>query len=172
MADHTETVQVEFDPQQIAYLELLQLFWDWHNPAYNSSNRQYRNAIFFLNQDQRQQAEKLREQIARKLGKPVQTDIEPATPFYPAEDYHQKYYLRKNDALLAEFKSIYPSAKLLAASTAAARVNGYLGCFGSPEQLAEEIGRLGLSVAAQQQLVKHLGSLCNGFEGVTCPVPQ
>lgn len=172
MGDHTETVRVEFNPQEISYPELLKVFWAGHNPGYNTSNRQYRNAIFYLNEEQRQQAETSRAQIAATLGGPVQTDIEMASRFYPAEDYHQKYYLRRDGTLLAEFKAIYPDEKQLAASTAVARVNGYLGCNGTADGLTGVLGRLGLSADTQQRLVKHLSASCSSFKGVTCPAPQ
>ena len=165
-------MRVEFNPQEITYPELLQVFWAGHNPGYNTSNRQYRNAIFYLNGEQRVQAEKSRAELAARLDVPVQTDIEKLSQFYPAEDYHQKYYLRREGTVLAEFKGIYPDEKQLAASTAVARVNGYLGCNGSAEELTREIGRLGLSASAQQKLVDHLSSSCKRFNGVTCPAPQ
>jgi hypothetical protein len=171
MGDHTETVRVEFNPLEITYPDLLNVFWAGHNPRYNSSRRQYRNAIFFLNDRQRQQAEQSQQQIAVTLDAPVKTDIEAATLFYPAEDYHQKYYLRREGAVHSEFKAIYPDEKQLAASTAVARVNGYLGCNGKPEELTSEIGRLGLSVKGQQRLIEHLSSSCSSFKGVTCPAP-
>lgn len=172
MGDHTETVRVEFNPQEISYPELLKIFWAGHNPRYNSSKRKYRNAIFYLNEQQRQQAEQSRAEIETLLGGSVQTDIEPLSQFYLAEDYHQKYYLRSAEAFFSELKAIYPDEKQLAASTAAARVNGYLGCNGKADGLTREIGRLGLSFTAQQRLAGHLSSSCSSFKGFTCPAPK
>ncbi len=172
MADHTETVRVEFNPQEISYLELLDIFWAGHDPGYNSSYRQYRNAIFYLNDQQRKQAEQSRDKVAIAQGGAVQTDIEPVSQFYPAEDYHQKYYLRNAKALFSELKAVYPDDKQLAASTAAARVNGYLGCNGTADELTREIGLLGLSYAAQKRLAEHLSSSCSSFKGFTCPAPR
>lgn len=172
MADNSETVQVEFNPQEISYAELLRVFWAGHNPRYNTSRRQYRNAIFYLDEEQRLDAEQSRAEITAKSGEPVATDIEPAGRFYPAEDYHQKYYLRRSGTFMAEFKDIYPDEQQLLASTAVARVNGYLGCNGTPENLIKVIGRLGLSAQAQQRLIEHLSSTCSNFSGVTCPAPK
>ena len=73
------------------------------------------------------------------------TDILPAGIFYLAEDYHQKYLLRRNPGLMSEFSRMYPQVRLFIDSTAAAGVNGYLGGHGSTEQLQQEIKRLGLS---------------------------
>jgi len=165
-------VLVEFNPQEISFSDLLKVFWAGHDPGYNTSNRQYRNVIFYLNDEQQKRAEQTRDEVAATLGVAVQTVIEPAGDFYPAEDYHQKYYLRQNRALMAEFNAIYPDAKQFAASTAAARVNGYLGCYGTAEDLTREIGLLGLSPAAQRLLVEHLSANCSRFKGVTCPAPK
>lgn len=162
-------MRVEFDPQLISYAELLQVFWDAHDPGYNTSHRQYRNAIFYRNEEQQRLAEQSRDAIAAKLQRPVQTDIEAAGQYTPAEDYHQKYYLRQRGRLFDEFSRIYPDPRRFAASTAVARVNGYLGCNGSVEQLQHELNALGLSLSAQQLLVEHLSSRCKQFRGVTCP---
>jgi peptide-methionine (S)-S-oxide reductase len=172
IGDHTETVRVEFNPQEISYQELLKVFWAAHNPGYNTTNRQYRNAVFYLNDEQRKAAETTRAAVAARIGVPVQTDIEPQRQFYPAEDYHQKYYLRSNGTFLREFKRIYADEKQLAASTAVARVNGYLGCYGDKLEIEQELGRLGLSHAAQQRLAEHLSSACQSLQGITCPAAK
>jgi len=78
----------------------------------------------------------------------VYVEIRPVT-FWPAEDYHQKYYLRQTPALLREFARMYPDDADLRDSTAAARVNGYLGGAGPP---AEALDRLGLSPEGQRYL--------------------
>lgn len=91
---HAESVQVQYDPQTISYPELLGIFWKCHDPT--QLNRQgpdigtqYRSAIFYHNDEQRKLAERSKKPEAV-------TVIEPAGPFYPAEDYHQQY-LRKNN---------------------------------------------------------------------------
>ncbi len=76
----------------------------------------------------------------------------PYTEFWIAEDYHQKYYLRGARDLMEEFNGIYPQPAGFRDSTAAARVNGYLGGHGTLEQLEREINRLGLSEQAQEKL--------------------
>jgi peptide-methionine (S)-S-oxide reductase len=93
---HAEAVEVSFDPEQIAYDELLERFWAAHDPT--TRNRQgvdigsqYRSAIFFHSDEQRQAAEASRDAAQTHLGKPIVTEIVPAATFWPAEDYHQRY---------------------------------------------------------------------------------
>ena len=96
---HAEAVEVEYDPDEISFEELLDVFWNNHNPT--TLNRQgpdmgiqYRSAIFYHNDEQKEIAEKSK-QLLDKSGKhndPVVTQIVPAPTFYKAEEYHQKYF--------------------------------------------------------------------------------
>ncbi len=172
MKDYSETVQVEFNPQEISYRQLLQIFWASHDPTHKVFSRQYRNAIFYLSDEQRNQAEQSRELVRTSKNRPVYTAIEKAGVFYPAEDYHQKYYLRRMDKLRGELEQIYPDNDQFSASTAAARINGYLGCNGKVADLQREINLLGLSLSAQKRLLEYVTSTCSGFAGVTCAAPK
>jgi len=95
---HAEVVEVEFDPSRVSYDALLDVFWDNHNPT--QLNRQgpdvgsqYRSAIFYHSPEQKEVAgsSKLRLDESGRYGKPAVTLIEPASPFYRAEEYHQRY---------------------------------------------------------------------------------
>ena len=163
---------MEFDPAKVSYAELLDVFWQSHDPGYDPYLRQYRNAVFYVNDDQKQQAEASLTAVKDQYRGEVATVVEPAGEFYPAEDYHQKYLLRKAKGILQEFQTIYPDQESLVASTAVARVNGYLGCNGQPEQLEQELTRLGLSRQMQEILVEHMTTRCDRFSGLTCPAPQ
>jgi peptide-methionine (S)-S-oxide reductase len=99
---HAEAVRVVFDPQQISYEQLLEVFWNCHDPT--QVNRQgpdvgtqYRSGIFYANDAQRETAERSRTQLAEagRFSRPIATEITAATTFWPAEDYHQRY-LEKN----------------------------------------------------------------------------
>ncbi len=98
-------------------------------------------------------AEEYRDRLAAKLKGRVHTEVTPFSRFYPAEAYHQKYYLRQNRRLLQEMQRYYPQDAALMNSTAAARINGYLGRFGTIEDLKAGIDRLGLSEDAKQELL-------------------
>jgi len=152
LGDHAETIQIDYDPARISYGELLDLFWAGHSPTSRPWSSQYASIIFYHDEEQKRLAEESREREAERRGVPIYTEIEPFDRFYLAEDYHQKYRLRGNRALLAELEAIYPGIDDLVASTAAARVNGYLGGNGSLAQLEAEIDSLGLSPEGQERL--------------------
>jgi peptide-methionine (S)-S-oxide reductase len=96
---HAEVVQIAFDPSVVSFKELLEVFFTIHDPT--TLNRQggdigtqYRSAIFYHSQEQKETALQVIEEInkAHIWDAPVVTQIEPLTVFYPAEDYHQEYY--------------------------------------------------------------------------------
>jgi len=153
LGDHTETIQIDFDPTKITYEQILNVFWNSHDPAGWSWAKQYRNVIFYHNEEQRRTAEKTRDRIAAETGKKVRTDIEPASTFYLAEDYHQKFRLQQDSLLTAEYDAIYPDIKNFVDSSAVSRANGYLGGYGTSAQLRREISSLGLSEAGQKRLI-------------------
>ncbi len=172
IGDHSEVIQVEYDPQRVSYEELLQVFWESHDPNYDSYLRQYRNAIFYLDNKQKRAAEQSRQLVKQEVSGPVYTAIEAAGTFTLAEDYHQKYLLRKAEGLLQEVQAIYPEESDFVSSTAAARINGYLGCYGDADTMQQEIAGLGLSRSMQELLVMHVNTSCDGFASVTCPAPK
>ncbi|MEM8502848.1 MAG: peptide-methionine (S)-S-oxide reductase MsrA [Cyanobacteria bacterium P01_D01_bin.1] len=94
---HFEAMQVTYDPSQVAYETLLDTFWHNIDPLDNQGQfcdkgSQYRSAIFYDTTEQQQLAEAAKQTVASQLGSSVATEILPAAPFYPAEDYHQDYY--------------------------------------------------------------------------------
>jgi len=156
LGDHSETIQIEYDPAQISYEELLDVFWSSHDPSTPAWSRQYMSIIFYHDEAQRSLALKTRDRQAAALDREIVTEIVPAGEFYLAEDYHQKYWLQQTPALMAEFEAIYPDEADFVASTAAARVNGYLGGNGTCEGLRAESGELGLSPEGVQRLVSRV----------------
>ena len=158
LGNHSETVQIDYDPAQISYAELLDLFWASHSPTARPFSMQYASIIFYHDEEQKRLAEESLDREAARRGAPIYTEIRPYTRFYLAEDYHQKYRLRGDRALLTEFQRIYPDPADLVASTAVARVNGYLGGNGSLAQLQAEIDELGLSPAAQERLLERVSA--------------
>jgi peptide-methionine (S)-S-oxide reductase len=112
------------------------------------------SAIFYHDESQQQLALETKAFEERRRSKKIQTEILPFDRFYLAEDYHQKYQLRQRRQLMTEFKTIYPRNIDFVNSTAAARVNGYVGGHGKPEEIMANIERLGLSGAGQKRLLE------------------
>lgn len=102
---HAEVVQVEFDPQKISYEQLLDVFWSNHNPT--TVNRQgpdigsqYRSAIYYHTPEQQAAAEasKERQNASGRFGRPIVTEITPASTFHRAEEFHQQYLEKRGQA--------------------------------------------------------------------------
>ena len=154
IGDHSETLQIDFDPSRISFKKLLDIFWQEHDPTYRAWSRQYKSAIFYHDETQQKLALETKALVERRTNKKIQTEILPFSQFYLAEDYHQKYQLRQRRQLMTEFKAMYPRDIDFVNSTAAARVNGYVGGNGEPEEIAANIESLGLSTAAQKRLLE------------------
>lgn len=96
---HAECLEVVYDPSMITYDELLEVFWEVHDPTSlnrqgNDVGTQYRSVIFYHNEEQKQKAEHYKEKLnkSKAYDKPIVTEITAFTKFYPAEDYHQNYF--------------------------------------------------------------------------------
>lgn len=153
LGDHSEAVQVDFDPSQLPYEKLLEFFWAAHDPTERSWSRQYKAAVFFQNDAQQKLAIETSAREAARRKTKIFTEILPFTGFYLAEGYHQKYYLRQDSDLMKEFEAMYPQEGEFINSTAAARVNGYLAGYGTSENLLTEVGGLGLSPEERKKLL-------------------
>ncbi len=99
---HAEVVQLQYDPEQISYEELLAIFFEMHDPT--QVNRQgpdvgdqYRSVIFYHTDEQKQAAEEMKSELdaSGQYARPIATQIEPAPTFWPAEDYHQEYLKKR-----------------------------------------------------------------------------
>jgi peptide-methionine (S)-S-oxide reductase len=99
---HAEVVEVDYDPAKVSYDQLLEIFWSNHNPT--TLNRQgpdvgtqYRSAIFFHTPEQEQQAKASKERLEKsgRFHRPIVTEITPASRFWRAEEYHQRYFEKR-----------------------------------------------------------------------------
>ena len=102
---HAESVQVDYDPQEISYEELLKIFWDNHNPTTLNSQgpdvgTQYRSVVFFHTPEQENVALEMKKNLnpvaKEKFNAEIITEIKPAQEFYRAEEYHQQYFAKSN----------------------------------------------------------------------------
>jgi peptide-methionine (S)-S-oxide reductase len=149
LKDHSEAIEIGFDPARITYDALLEEFWAAHEPSAESWSVQYRNAVFVHDAAQRVAAERTRAEVARRTGQPVHTAIEEAGTFWQAEAYHQKWNLRNQASLFAEVQASYPEVDDLVRSTAAARLNAWAGGWAKAEGMAQDLDALGLSEAGR-----------------------
>lgn len=114
---HAEVVQIIFDPKVISYEEILNVFWNIHDPTSLNGQgpdkgTQYRSIILYHNEEQKRIAEKSKTEVSKKFDKPIVTEIKPLTKFYKAEDYHQDYYNRNRNIPYCRFV-IHPKLKKL-----------------------------------------------------------
>lgn len=99
LTGHAEVAQIVFDTSQISFDEILEVFWQTHDPTTlnrqgNDSGTQYRSAVFYQNEEQKNKAELYKKQLDQSgaWDQPIVTEITPLGIFYPAEKYHQNYY--------------------------------------------------------------------------------
>ena len=99
LTGHAEVAQITYDPTRITFAELLEVFWQTHDPTTmnrqgNDVGSQYRSAIFYHSEEQKQVAEEYKQRLAESgaWDQPIVTEIVPLGDFYVAEDYHQDYY--------------------------------------------------------------------------------
>jgi peptide-methionine (S)-S-oxide reductase len=116
---HAEALQITYDPAIVSYRELLEVFWQTHDPT--TLNRQdadvgtqYRSAIFYHSDQQKKLAEELKQKLdaSGAFDGPIVTEVTPFTAFYPAEDYHQNYYNQHPGAMYCRAKIAPKLAKL------------------------------------------------------------
>lgn len=109
VSGHAEAIQIEFDPTQISFKKLLEVFWATHNPTQlnrqgNDVGTEYRSAIFYHSDEQKTVAEKSKTQLQTALtDERVVTEITPFTNFYPAENYHQDYFNKNQGTPYCDF---------------------------------------------------------------------
>jgi peptide-methionine (S)-S-oxide reductase len=162
----TEAVRIEYYPKKISYEALLDAFWSSHDPTAVSWSTQYKSVILYHTEEQKKLALATKTRLEEKLKRKVLTEILPAGIFYFAEDYHQKYMLRGSRELVWILNDIYPSDAEMVASTAAARLNGYISGLGKPEDIERELQAAGLSKEVTAKII----AVLNGQRPVAaCP---
>ncbi|KOX91932.1 peptide methionine sulfoxide reductase [Haloarcula rubripromontorii] len=154
LGDHTEVVQVEYDPDAVSYRALLDVVWANHDPFSAPHKRQYRGVVLVHDDRQREVAQQTREELESRTGKSVETAIEGLDRFYLAEGYHQKYELRSTPVVADELEDIYGDA--FVDSTVAARLNGFVAGHGEDDERDALFAELDLSPAALSEVRRRL----------------
>lgn len=151
LGDHTESFQLDYDPARISYETLLGWFWKEADPTERPYKRQYMAAVFYADETQKQQALATARQAMEGKSGPMLLPILPLATFYRAEDYHQKYYLRRYTDLMREFSGC--NEREFQDSTLAMWLNACIGGELKREDLAAEVERLGLPEAERQRVL-------------------
>lgn len=145
LGDHTEAIQIDYDPSLISYDELLNVARAQGNFIGHNFSRQYRSVVLYHNNEQYQ--------AAKKSGI---KQLEPYRDFTRAEDYHQKYYLQQS-SVAADFYRRYPDALSFTDSTAVTRANGVVGGYVERERLKTLIPKLGVGEKGARELAEMAG---------------
>lgn len=169
LGGHTETIQIDYDPSEITYEELLDVFWNSHDPTLTQKT-QYKSIIFY-HQGQEATARGSLQQEEAELNTQVATEIKEYSKFYIAEDYHQKYHLRQKDQLFKAYELVYPTTGKLVDSTAVARVNGYVTGHGEIET-QEDLTGLGLTEKGKEKLYDAWSTANKKGGGDYCDLPS
>jgi peptide-methionine (S)-S-oxide reductase len=154
LGDHSETVEIDYDPRLLTYEDLVAVFLASHDPVRPAYSTQYRSAVLYRTDEERAIALGAIERAQASIGR-IHTAVEPFSAFWRAEDYHQKYRLRSHREIMTEFRTMCPTDRGFVDSTAAARVNGWLDGGGERHQVESELPRTGLSEAAQDEVRAH-----------------
>ncbi|GAB6992001.1 peptide-methionine (S)-S-oxide reductase MsrA [Paenibacillus pini] len=155
MGDHTETVQIDFDPTVLTFEDILDVFWSNHNPVNinDYKGRQYMSLVLYHNEEQKEIISYVLQKV-KELGKAErETAILPFSKFYPAEERHQKYYLKRYPDALEKLHTLYPSQADLMNSKLAARLNGLAKGYTNLERIISEIQQWAIDLNTQRILI-------------------
>lgn len=161
MGDHSETVNLIFDPKVISYEQLVRLFWENHDATKDRfyKERQYISLLFYRNEAQLQTAKEIHSEYERTKGKEIQTEFQAFNHFYTAEDHHQKYFLRRFKGATESIKHLFPDEISFVRSTIAARLNGFVRERGNLPDIKEEITHWGLNEADTGLLLDRINKI-------------
>ncbi|MFP7492826.1 peptide-methionine (S)-S-oxide reductase MsrA [Terribacillus saccharophilus] len=160
MGDHTETVEVTFEPDSISFEQLLRKFWNDHNPnrpAYKE--RQYISLLLYRNAEQKTIMEAVKRQLENERKEPIYTEIAPLHDFTEAEPHHQKYYLKRFKRATEQLMQQFPDEKAFHMSAIAARLNGFVREYGTLASIKSEIAEWNISADEAIAIQKLLDDL-------------
>jgi peptide-methionine (S)-S-oxide reductase len=155
IGDHSEAIEMDYDPTVVSFEQLLDIFWSCHDPTYPDYSQRVKPRIYYHDEEQKMVALESKRQLELKLGKKIFTEIVPATEFYLAELNYQKYMLQQVPELVTDLMPVILNSEgSMTNSTALARINGYIGGNGTMEKLAQQLNSLGLSEKGKKKLLE------------------
>ncbi|MDV6378317.1 peptide-methionine (S)-S-oxide reductase [Sporosarcina sp. GW1-11] len=157
---HTETVEIDFDPDIIRFEEILFHFWRNHYPNRDQyKGRQYLSSLRYRDEKQKSMMEQVKAKMEVELGELIETEITRLDHFTLAEERHQKYYLKRYPGVLEQLKDFYPLEELLLNSTFATRLNGFVKGFGTREQIVADIKSWNIPEITRQQVIEKFSNI-------------
>ncbi|MFP4021871.1 MAG: peptide-methionine (R)-S-oxide reductase MsrB [Halanaerobium sp.] len=153
IGDHTETIEIDYDPEVISYRELLEIFFAGHNPYSQAYSRQYASLILYNNSEQEETARAVKEELEAESGREIKTEIKELDRFYLAEDYHQKFRLQQQVAFRDHYLDQMSMQEFIN-SPAVTKVSGYITGNGERDNIIQNIGELGLTTELQERLLE------------------
>ena len=153
IGDHTETIEIDYDPEVISYRELLEIFFNSHNPYQRSYSKQYASLILYQNEEQKDMALEVKAELEAENSREIQTFIKELNEFYLAEDYHQKFRLQQSSKFKNHYLAIMSREEFID-SPAVTKANGYISGNGIRGNIIKNIGELGLSETLQRELLE------------------
>ena len=154
LGDHTEAVNISYDPKKGTFQKLISLFWENHNPTI-PSQQQYKSIIFYHDDEQRKIAQNSLVLAQRNTSNEIHTEIHPSEAYFVAENYHQKYILQQHPWLIVALK-IQTGDEFLR-NHVCAKLNGYLAGYGELEEFDMIAEQLGLS----NKMIEYVGMEMN-----------
>ncbi|WP_426446170.1 peptide-methionine (S)-S-oxide reductase MsrA [Paenibacillus sp. S-38] len=161
LGDHTETVEVVYDESRLPLETILDVFWNGHNPdnINDYKGRQYLSLMLFRDEGQRKVIEQvMQRREAEGRGRPA-TEIASFQAFYPAEDRHQKYYLKRYPDAVKKLTVLFPTHEDLVNGTLPARLNGVAKGYANRAQLLEEIRTWRIGEEEQEEMRRLVESI-------------
>lgn len=155
LGDHTETVEMDFDSGIVSLETILNVFWSYHNPVNinDYKGQQYRSLVLFRNPIQHSVIREVM-RTSEEQGKGIlDTEVAPYTGFYPAEDRHQKYYLKRYPDAINKLRTFFPTDEELTNATLAARLNGLAKGYTNLEKIINEIRTWQISREEQEEII-------------------
>lgn len=158
MGDHTETIEIDFNPEIMTFEEILHVFWKNHNPNRGGyRGRQYLSLLLYHDEKQKELIGKVKQELELKAE--IQTEITGYSGFTLAEERHQKYYLQRYPNAMEKLHFLYPSAQTFVDSTLVARLNGFVKGYGTLTSIKEEIKNWNINENSQRRLLDVINSI-------------
>lgn len=161
MGDHTEIIEMDFDPTMMDYSEILNLFWAHHHAQRLNQyrGRQYMSLLLYHNDQQKEKAIQVKQKWENEFHAKIQTEINAYTGMYLAEDKHQKYYLKRFPKAYNTIKGLFSTHQELVDSTLVTRLNGFVREFGSIQDIERDLMNWGLTKKELSSLITRIRSL-------------